>query len=295
MQFNKELITNFTKGTFDFVKKNAPHFMTGTAIVGVGLTAFFAVKGVIKAKDILNEEVERRKEKLLKDCEESDLYPENDNIPPQELIEQQTTLTKMEKAKLIWKPLVPMIVTGATTIACIIGSDVVNTGRNAALLAVATASEKALEEYQKKNIKLFGEKNHDKILNEHAKDEVEKHDIPSDDLILKTGMGDMIILDEWCGRYFKGSRDAIDKAINAMNYDMYEGGNAFNNGYTSLNDFYDNIGIYEKLQEGDYLGWDRTHPILVDYRSALKDDSIPVLVLRFKNAPVPQYALEGRR
>lgn len=295
MQFNKELINKFANGATEFIRKNSPHILTGTAVVGVFVTSFFAVKGVIKAKDILEVEKMNRKARLIRDCQDSNLYPENNNYPPDELICQQTEMTKKEKIKLIWKPLLPAVISGLSTCGCIVGSDVINTGRNAALLAVATASSKALEEYQKKNIKLFGEKADDKILNEKAKDAVQKHDIPDDDIILKTNTGDMIILDEWCGRYFKGSRDAIDKVVNSLNYDIYESGGAFNNGYVSLNDFYDNIGIAEKLQDGDNMGWDRHHPILIDYRSALKDDEIPVLVLSFKNMPLPSYALDKLR
>lgn len=287
---SKELIQNGIKEGYNFFKKNSPHILTGTAVVGVITTSYFAVKGVICAKDIIEKEKHRRVKKLYKDCKDSNLYPENDNEPPAKLVEEARTLSKKEVAKMIWKPLLPMAISGATTIACIISSDAINTGRNAALLAVATASEKALDEYQKKNIEIFGEKNHNKILDEKAKDAVEKHDIPDDDLILKTGSGEMIILDEWCGRYFKGSRDAIDRVINELNYEMYSGASAFNDGYTSLNDFYYAIGLYEKTQNGDDIGWDLRHPITVDYRSALKDERIPVLVLSFKNIPLPDYA-----
>lgn len=286
---NKDLIQNGVKETFNFVKKNSPHILTGTAVVGVGLTSFFAVKGVTRAKDIIEKERRKRVNKLVDDCKQSNLYPENNNEPPEELLVNAETLTKKEIIKMIWKPVLPMVITGATTIACIIGSDMINTGRNAALLAVATASEKALEEYQKKNIELFGEKNHDKILNEKAKDTVKKHEIPDDELLLKTGKGEMLILDEWCGRYFRGSRDEIDKSINALNYDMYDGCNAMSDGYVSLNDFYYDINL-PKVQNGDDIGWDIRWPIRVDYRSALKDERIPVLVLSFKNMPMPDYA-----
>lgn len=286
---NKDLIQNGVKETFNFVKKNSPHILTGTAVVGVGLTSFFAVKGVTRAKDIIEKERRKRVNKLVDDCKQSNLYPENNNEPPEELLVNAETLTKKEIIKMVWKPILPMVITGATTIACIIGSDMINTGRNAALLAVATASEKALEEYQKKNIELFGEKNHDKILNEKAKDTVKKHEIPDDDLLLKTGKGEMLILDEWCGRYFRGSRDEIDKIINALNYDMYDGCNTMSDGYVSLNDFYYDVNL-PKVQNGDDIGWDIRWPIRVDYRSALKDERIPVLVLSFKNMPMPDYA-----
>ena len=281
---SKEMIKVATKTGLDFVKKNAPHILTGTAVVGVGMTAFFSVKGVLKARDILEEEKYKRKEKLYIDYEKSNLSPETDNEPPEELVRQTTELSKKEIFKLIWKPMLPAVVTGATTIACIISADVINAGRAAALMSACAISEKALEEYQKKNIELFGDKNHDKIMNERAKDDVAKHDIPDDDLILDTGKGNMIILDTLNGRYFRGSRDAVDKAINAINYDMIEHCE-FGDGFVSQNDFFDDIGIFERTQNGDNVGWNNHYPLLVDWRSALKDDEIPVLVLYFKSLP----------
>lgn len=290
---SKEVVKNVTKIGLDFIKKNSPHILTGTAVVGVGMTSFFAVKGALKAKDILEEEKYRRKEKLYIDYEKSNLSPETDNNPPEELVRQTTELSKKEVFKLIWKPMLPAVVTGVTTIACIISADVINAGRAAALMSACAISEKALEEYQKKNIELFGEKNHDKIMNERAKDEVAKHDIPDDDLILKTGNGNMIILDTLNGRYFRGSRDAIDKVVNAINYDMMEHAE-FGDGFTSQNDFFDDIGIFERTQGGDGIGWNNRYPILVDWRSALKDDEIPVLVMYFKSEPKSRTELLKR-
>ena len=288
---NMDIIQNGAKIAFNFVKKNAPHFLTGTAVVGVITTSIFAAKGVIKARDILEAEEELRANKLFKDCEESNLYPENNNIPPSDLISKQITLSKKEKIKLIWKPLLPMVVSGITTITCIIGSDIINTGRNAALLAMASASEKALEQYQKKNIELFGDKNHQKVLDERACDEVKKSDIPEEDMIIKTGSGDMLIYDSWNGRYIRGSRDAIDKAANSLNYDMYRSGSIFDDGFTNLNDFYESIKVYEMCQCGDDLGWNKLYPILIEYSSVLKDDDTPVMVMSFKNIPLAKYAL----
>ena len=66
----------------------------------------------------------------------------------------------------------------------------------------------------------------------------------------------------------------------------------FSNGYTSQNDFYDDIGVFERTQDGDKKGWSNKYPIIIDWRSALKDDEIPVLVMYHKNPPKPDYILE---
>lgn len=96
---NKDLIQNGVKETFNFVKKNSPHILTGTAVVGVGLTSFFAVKGVTRAKDIIEKERRKRVNKLVDDCKQSNLYPENNNEPPEELLVNAETLTKKKLLK----------------------------------------------------------------------------------------------------------------------------------------------------------------------------------------------------
>ena len=293
----KDLMKSGLKSTIDFAKKNAPHIMTGTAVVGVGVTSYFAVKGVIRAKDIINAEKERRVNKLLKDCKESNLYPENNNTPPTELIELRRKIPKKEMIKMIWKPIFPMLLSGATTIGCIIGSDVVNSGRNAALMAVATASSKALEEYQKKNIELFGEKAHQKVIDEEAKEVAQNGGSSTDTDIIDTGKGTMLIIDGWTGNRMYSSRDAIDKAVNALNYEIFNNHSLFYDGFISLGDFYDEIGITQnhlKPQIAERIGWNKRHIITLDYTSVLLNDDTPVLVFKFKNEPLEKWQLDDR-
>lgn len=287
----KEMAAGLVKGGVEFVKKNSPHILTGTAVVGVVTTAIFSAKGFLKARDIIEEEKKYRVQKLYMDYEKSNLSPETGNEPPMELVDETEKLTIKDIIKLTWKPMLPAIILGASTISCIIGADVINAGRTAALASSCIAAEKALEEYKKKNINLFGEKNHEKILDEKAKDDVENTELPDEDLIVHTGTGNMLILDALNGRYIRGSRDAIDKVANSINYDMFEHP-MFSNGYVSQNDFYDDVGIYERVQDGDERGWCNKYPIIIDWRSALKDGEIPVLVMYHKNPPKPKYILE---
>lgn len=293
---SKQMFQNGFNATMNFVKKNSPHILTGTAVVGVGLTSYFAVKGVTRAKDIIKEEQLRRKEKLLRDCLESDMYPENENVPPKELIEQQMKIPFKDKIKLVWKPLLPMGVAGATTIACIIGSDVINTGRNAVLLASATALSQGFEEYQKKNIELFGEKNHQKIIDEQAKEAVQNNESLKEGYIIDTGTGDTVILDIENARPIKGSIENIERAVNEINKQIFADNNAFDYGFRSKNDFYEEVGIWQKpflLKKDDEIGWDKSHPIEIEHSSVLLDDKTPVYAFRFKSKPLAHWQLEN--
>lgn len=295
MQINKEIIGQATKWTINFVKKNAPHLLAGTAIAGVGFTSFFAVRGVIRAKEIIEDEKNIRKQKLLSDCEESNLYPENGNIPPNELMEEQTSLTKKETFKLIWKPLLPLVISGVVTCGSIIWMDIIHSGRYGAAIAVASGAQKVLEDYQKKNIELFGEKQHKKIIDENAKDAVQNNELLKDDCIIDTGTGNMILLDIENSRPIKGSIEAIERAVNELNKEIFLDTNAFYNGFRSLNDFYDEIGIYQsyfKPKNGEYIGWDKNHPIEIEFTSVLFEDKTAVTAFAFKNRPLEHWQLE---
>lgn len=293
---SKQMFQNGFNATMNFVKKNSPHILTGTAVVGVGLTSYFAVKGVTRAKDIIREEQIRRKEKLLRDCLESDMYPENENMPPKELIEQQMKIPFKDKVKLVWKPLLPMSIAGATTIACIIGSDVINTGRNAVLLASATALSQGFEEYQKKNVELFGEKNHQKIIDEQAKEAVQNNELLKEGYMIDTGTGDTIILDIENSRPIKGSIENIERAVNEINRQIFADHNAFDYGFRSKNDFYEELGIWQKYflpKKDDEIGWDKSHPVEIEHSSVLLDDKTPVYAFKFKNKPLAHWQLEN--
>ena len=298
MQFNKQLITNFVNGTGEFIKKNSPHIFTGIAFFGVFSTAFFSVKGVLKAREILENERQRREEKLIRDCQESNLYPENDNIPPYELIQEQTKISKKDMIKLIWKPILPAVISAASTCTSIIMSDVTHSSQKAALITALTASSKALEGYQKNNIKLFGEKAHEKIVDETAKEAVETNKDLANGYIIDTGLGNTVIIDLYNGRPIMCCVDEVDKAVNRINKSIFADNGPFYYGFRSLNDFYEELNIWQdcfKPKNGEDVGWDKNHPLEIEWSSVPLDGDKPVMVFTFRNKPWAHWQLEELR
>ena len=73
-------------------------------------------------------------------------------------MQKHDELSKLDAVKITWKEYVPAGIAGVLSVGCIIGSNAVNTKRNAALAAVCALSEKAFREYQSKVIETIGKK-----------------------------------------------------------------------------------------------------------------------------------------
>ena len=136
--------------------RRSPEILTGIGIAGLVTTTIFAVKATPKALD------------LIAKAEE----------------EKQEELTKLEAVKVAWKPYIPAAISGATSIACLIGATSVNAKRNAALAAAYKLSETALVEYKDKVIETIGEKKEKTIREEISKDRLEKNPVTKSEIFI---------------------------------------------------------------------------------------------------------------
>ena len=249
---NKEIVTKALKGVPKALKKHSPEILTGIGIAGMIITTVTAVKATPKALQLVDE-------KEIKDGKR---------------------LTKKEIVATTWKCYIPSVVTGACSIACIIGASSINAKRNAALATAYAISETALKEYKEKAVEVVGPKKEQAIRDAVAKEQLAKTPLGNNEVVI-TGNGDVLCFEPLSGRYFKSTKDAIDRAINDLNrqmrYDMR----------ISLNEFYDALGLSEN-DLGDKLGWDIDEGkgyIEPDFSSHLAEDGTPCLVLGHHNPP----------
>ena len=237
------------------MRKHSPEILTGIGVAGMVATAVMAVKATPKAILLVNEkEVELHVEKL----------------------------PKKEVAKTVWKCYIPAAITGALSIACIVGASSVNAKRNAALATAYTLSETALKEYKDKVVETIGEKKEKEIRSAIAEDKLQNAPIVQADVI-ETGKGATLCYDALSGRYFKSDVNKIKKAECELNRQLLM------EGYVSLNDFYYEIGL-DSIKVGNQLGWDSRHGYVdIQFGSALTTESQPCLVLDFSIAPIYDY------
>lgn len=252
-------VSQFFKSVSSTLSKHSPEILTGIGIAGMVTTTVLAVKATPKALKLI-EEV--KKEKGTDD------------------------LTALETVKTTWKCYIPAAVTGASSIACLIGASRVSLKRNAALATAYKLSETALSEYKEKVIETIGEKKERAVREKIDKDHVDKNPVSKSEVII-TKKGSTLMLDYYSGRYFESDIDQVNKAFNQLNGMLLRGD------YVSLNDLYDELGI-DHTGTGEIVGWNvmRTGHDLIQVQTSaqIADDGRPCIVVSCEPSPYHDYS-----
>lgn len=264
-------LTVFEKYASDVGKtlsKNSPTILTAFGVAGLISTVVLAVKGTIRAQEILYQESTFR----VKDWE--DHAGEGRETYPADCV-----LSNEEIIKLTWKEYIPTAIMGGVTIACMIGSNHISLRRNAALVSVYTVTEKALREYQEKVVEQIGEKKEEKIRGEIAQDHLNQNPV-NDKSIIFTGHGNYLCYDDFSKRYFRSDVEVIRRAENVFNQRLLR------EGWLGINEFYYELGL-ESIELGDEFGWIAERNLLeVKYDTKMaKDTNEPCLVIGYFVTP----------
>lgn len=221
-----------------FIKRNASTILTCVGATGVVITAVMVAK---EAPKVLS---------LLEDAKE----------------EKGEELTKWEKVKIAGQVYAPSIITGAATIACIFGSNVISTRQQASLISIYALLKNSYKEYKKKTDELYGEEAGINIRSEIAKDRyVGNMELSDNDKEL--------FYDFYSGKYFESTKELIMLAQYETNRAMHI------NGAVCLNEYYELLGLEQK-PEYENVGWAcgkieemRRHPwIEFDYDKIVIDE-----------------------
>ena len=258
---NKLALSKFARDMKTSLSKRSPEILMGIGITGMITTTVLAVKATPKALQL----VESTKKEL--DVEQ---------------------LTPVETVKATWRCYVPAAISGAVSIACLIGSHSVNARRNAALATAYKLSETAFSEYRDSVVETIGEKKEKAVRDKVSEKQLEKNPVTTTEVIV-TGKGQTLFFDPLSSRYFYSDLNKISKAENKLN--KWINCDPFDAGVT-LNDFYTEIGLPTTMT-GDNLGWNLGVGLIEVYTSAQKvadgeeHEGEPCLVLNF--ARPPQY------
>lgn len=194
-----------------FLKKHSSTILTVIGAGGVIGTSVLAVRATPKALELIKKASEEKGEKL----------------------------TKMETVKIAWKPYVPAIVTGASTIACIFGANYFNSKNQASLMSAYALLDRSYKEYQNKVNEVYGEDADANVKQEIALSKMDDT-IPSD--------GKQLFFDQHSMHFFESTFDEVHAAeevfLEILNY----------RGYASVNEFYDLLGI-PHVEFGWQLCW----------------------------------------
>lgn len=249
-------IQKIARNTTGTLKQNSPAILAGVGVGGVVATGILAARGGRKAERILWEEHARngtsddRKEQFIAD------------------------------AKATWKCYIPAASVGATTIAAIISGQSVSARRQAAVVSLATVTERAFKEYKDEVVKVIGEDKERKIDEAVAAKNLADNPDPNGAIVI--GAGKFLCYETLSGRYFETDHESIRSAQNDLN------AQCINSVYASLNDWYKLLGL-PSISTGDELGWNTSHRLDARITTTMTEDGRPALCIKYGNTPSPNY------
>lgn len=247
-------ISNVSRRAMTFIGTNSPVILTGVGVAGTLTTALLAVKATFKAAE------------LIQALEMSDRYQ----------IELDRKLNAQEKFEAVWKFYIPPVVVCFATVTAIICSNRIEYRRAAAVAAAYAISEKGWQEYRDKIVEKLGPKKEQAARDEQAQDEVNRRPPSTQTIIL--GEGDSLCMDRWSGRYFRSTMEKVKTAMVNTNYRIYR------EDWASLSSFYDELGM-KPTQESDNIGWNKDHPLELEFSFAGDDEGRPVMCFAFRAIP----------
>ena len=210
-----------------FLKKNSATILTITATIGVIATAVLSTKAAIKASRVLTYKEEEKGGKL----------------------------TLKETIIETWAIYIPTVAIGASTIACVLGANILNKCQQASLASAYALIDSSYKEYKAKLKELYGEEVHNNIVDAIAAKKCEDVYISAGGLEsaynqeIESDTEPRLFYDEYSGRYFEST---IEKVLLA---EYHLNRNYILRGFARLNDFYEFLG----LEQTDYdktVGWD---------------------------------------
>lgn len=134
------------------LKKHSPTILTCIGAAGVLGTAVLAVKATPRAILLIEEE------KAAKNAGNGQ------------------KLTRMETIAVCWRCYLPAVATGAATIGCIFGANILNKRQQASLMSAYAFLNRSFKEYQNAVKEVFGEEGHQRVIDRLM---VEKPEVPS--------------------------------------------------------------------------------------------------------------------
>ena len=250
---NKEALVTIIKGAQKTMIKHSPEILTALGIAGMWFAGVDAVKETRKAL------------MLLADAE----------------YEKGEELTVVEKVKVAGKVYIRPAVTACVSTACLIGATTTNVKRNAALATAYSITQSAFKEYKEKVVEEIGEKKEKHVREKIAQDKIDANPSAKTEVIV-IGDGETTFCDPISMRYFKSTINAVDKAINTLNYRMTMSMEP----YISLSELYDEIGL-PHTKNSDRIGWNlfRDGQIEVEKLAAKDDRGLPCLMLDYNVLP----------
>lgn len=233
-----------------YLFEKAPLIAAGAAIGGVVSVAYFAAKDTLKAKEVYDREVIR----ALKD--ETDLPTK-----------------PVEVAKCVWRSYIPTAIAIGVSVSSIVALNYFGERRTMAAASAAALAEAAFHNYRTKVVERLGNDEESVVYKESKASTL----MESRDIVI-VGGDDVLIQDEWSGRFFKSDVGTIREAVNDTNAEV------FRSVYASLTDFYDRLGL-DPTGDSDEVGWNTDNLLAVSFEPIMAANNKPALLMSYDARP----------
>lgn len=238
-----------------FLKHNGSTILTCVGAAGVVATTVTGIKATPKATRLLKEAKKEKGEKL----------------------------TTFEKVKVAAPVYIPTVLLGTSTIACIVGANILNKRQQAGLISAYALLDSSYKEYKAKVMELYGEEEANRVKDEIAKDKYEEEEIEVAD-------NNQLFYDEFSGRYFETTIERVLYAEYELNRLLSQDTGLY------LNEFYDLLGL-DQIEYGDYLGWSSYHIIECqwycwvefEHRKVVMEDGLECTIINMLTEPIYDF------
>ncbi len=228
---NKVMKNHLTK-TCRYLKGNLPTMLSGIAVVGVVSTAIMV--GITTSRT--TKQLETMKKVKGK-------------------------LTKRDILITVVPPYIPAVLIGGSTIACILGANVLNKRSQASLMSAYILADTSFKDYRKKLIELHGEEADIEIRDAIAREHCDFRQIG-----LETPDQKLMFYEEYSGTYLK----MYEKELMDAEYHLNR--NFVMRGYANLNEFYEFLCL-PKTDLGESIGWSVSDGYYwIDFEHRLMED-----------------------
>lgn len=245
-------ITDAVRVVSTVAKAKAPVILTGVAVVGVVTTAGLAWRLSPHAKV----RIEQASTELSDDGD----------------------ISISKKLELTWDLWLPVAASGTLTIGAVFLGSRLQSKRLAAVIGAYSIAETALQQYEKTVLSELGESAFEKVADKVASDRVLNDPPPKSLDIPDPTSGQTIWYDAWSGRYFTSDIETVRAGVNRFNKRL------LGDMWLSLNELYSELN-QEPARSADIVGWTPDDIVELDVRAAVMNDSVPVMVLDYQNAP----------
>lgn len=196
-------------------------------------------------------------------------------------VDKKKAKTKKEKLKVITPIYIPTVLSGVSTIACIVSANLLSKFQQASLASAYALLNSSYKEYRNKLKELHGDEADLEVISNIASEKFPEGKIPE---------GCELFYDQYSKRYFSMPMEDVIFAVYNLNRHF-----AFNS-LVTVNEFYDFLQI-SKINGGDIVGWswrqmgeDGLIPwIDVHIMKALTCDGKEYYVLDFDFDPIEDY------